>query len=255
LLDTYSGAAAAYSLRQLSSSYSGSAIRVRRSSDNAEQDIGFASNELDTTALTSFCGAGNGFVTTWYDQSISGNNFTQTTAAYQPQIVSSGNILTQNGKPSISFNGTNQNLTCISKTISTGDSSLFIAYKGTASADNNILALQSGSSYYFLNYKSYIYYGTVSTAIGGSPTLLNNSNFQLISINLEVGVTQTFYQNNTLVYTKSSPTVSGQTYDRLCGTAFGQPYAQSHCEIIAYPTNQIVNRDAINTNIMAYYGL
>ena len=36
LLDDYSGAAAAYSLRQLSSSYSGDAIRVRRASDNAE---------------------------------------------------------------------------------------------------------------------------------------------------------------------------------------------------------------------------
>jgi hypothetical protein len=41
LLDTYSGAAAAYSLRLLDSSYVGSAIRVRRSSDNTEQDIGF----------------------------------------------------------------------------------------------------------------------------------------------------------------------------------------------------------------------
>jgi type III restriction enzyme len=44
LLDQYSGAAAAYSLRKLSTSYSGSAIRVRRSSDNAEQNIGF--NEI-----------------------------------------------------------------------------------------------------------------------------------------------------------------------------------------------------------------
>ena len=41
LLDTYSGASVAYSLRKLSSTYSGSTIRVRRSSDNTEQDIGF----------------------------------------------------------------------------------------------------------------------------------------------------------------------------------------------------------------------
>jgi len=34
--------AGAYGLRKLSSSYSGSAIRVRRSSDNTEQDIGFS---------------------------------------------------------------------------------------------------------------------------------------------------------------------------------------------------------------------
>jgi hypothetical protein len=26
-------------------------------------------NDLDTASLLTFCGAGNGFVTTWYDQS------------------------------------------------------------------------------------------------------------------------------------------------------------------------------------------
>ena len=54
LLDTYSGAAAAYSLRLLSSTYSGSAIRVRRSDDNEEQDIGFRNNVLDTSSLETF---------------------------------------------------------------------------------------------------------------------------------------------------------------------------------------------------------
>jgi hypothetical protein len=67
LLDTYSGAAAAYSLRLLRSAYTGDAIRVRRASDNTEQNIGFVNNELDTSSLTSFCSGTNGFVTTWYD--------------------------------------------------------------------------------------------------------------------------------------------------------------------------------------------
>jgi hypothetical protein len=53
-------AAAAYSLRKLRAGYTGSAIRVRRSSDNAELDIGFtASGELDINALRSFFGIGN----------------------------------------------------------------------------------------------------------------------------------------------------------------------------------------------------
>jgi len=60
LLDTYSGAAAAYSLRKLRTVYAGSAIRVRRSSDNTETDIGFnSSNGLDTTSLLSFIGYQN----------------------------------------------------------------------------------------------------------------------------------------------------------------------------------------------------
>jgi hypothetical protein len=59
LLDTYSNAAAAYSFRKLSNYYAGSSIRVRRSSDNAEQDIGFAGKNLDTTSLASFAGYQN----------------------------------------------------------------------------------------------------------------------------------------------------------------------------------------------------
>ena len=105
LLDTYSGAAAAYSLRKLRTAYTGSAIEVRRASDNSTQDIGFVNNELDTTSLASFCSGTNGFVTTWYDQSGNGNNATQSTAANQPRIVSSGSVITENGKPAVQFDG------------------------------------------------------------------------------------------------------------------------------------------------------
>jgi hypothetical protein len=67
LLDTYTGAAAAYSLRKLRTAYTGSAIRVRRASDNAEQDIGFnVFGELDTVSLAAHCGSNDGFVVTWY---------------------------------------------------------------------------------------------------------------------------------------------------------------------------------------------
>ena len=57
LLDTYTGAVSPYSVRRLSGSYNGSAMKVRRSSDDALQDIGFDSNgNLDTTALLAFVG-------------------------------------------------------------------------------------------------------------------------------------------------------------------------------------------------------
>jgi len=107
LLDTYSGAAAAYSLRLLDSTYSGNAIKVRRASDNTEQDIGFVDNELDTSSLESFCSGTDGFVTTWYDQSGNANNLTQTAAASQAKIVSSGSTITEGGKPTLEFDGSN----------------------------------------------------------------------------------------------------------------------------------------------------
>jgi hypothetical protein len=108
LLDVYTGAAAAYSLRKLRTSYTGAAIRVRRSSDNTEQDIGFVGVDLDTVSLKNFVGANSGFVTTWYDQSGNARNAIQNTAANQPRVVNAGNVERQNGKPSVFLDGTDR---------------------------------------------------------------------------------------------------------------------------------------------------
>jgi hypothetical protein len=99
-------ASAAYGLRRLRRLYTGFCIRVRRSSDNAQLDIGFTSTgDLDIVTLLAFVGTGNGFVTTWYDQSGNGRNATQATANLQPQIVSNGALITENGRPYINFAG------------------------------------------------------------------------------------------------------------------------------------------------------
>ena len=102
LLDTYTGSMAAYSLRKLSSSAT-NVIRVRRSSDNAEQD--FTADEITDGTLTTFTGANDGFVTTWYDQSGNGNNITQSNASAQPKIVSSGVVITESGQPAMELSG------------------------------------------------------------------------------------------------------------------------------------------------------
>jgi len=111
LLDEYGGAAAAYSVRRLSSTYSGSLIEVRRSSDNTTQDIGYDDNgDLDTASLLSFVGVGDGFVRTWYDQSGNANDVQQTTTSNQPQIVSSGSLITKNSLSAIDFGTTSESL-------------------------------------------------------------------------------------------------------------------------------------------------
>ncbi|MEY4278330.1 MAG: hypothetical protein RL377_334, partial [Bacteroidota bacterium] len=102
-------ATAAYSLRKLSSSYTGPAIRVSRSSDRVQTDIGFdSSGNLDETALTTFIGGDSGFVVTWYDQSGVGNHVTQTVMSNQPRIVNAGVIDKRNGKPVVYYLNTAQ---------------------------------------------------------------------------------------------------------------------------------------------------
>ncbi len=106
LLSGLPAPAAAYSLRQLSGTYTGKAINVVRSSDKTVQDIGFTlSGDLDTASLSTFCGSNTCSVDVWYDQSGNGKNLTQTTAATQPVIVNAGVLVTKNGKTAAMFNG------------------------------------------------------------------------------------------------------------------------------------------------------
>lgn len=65
-------------------------IRVRRSSDSTESDIGFSGDALDVSALLTFCGAGSGYIRTIYDQTGNGEDYYQTVAGAQPRIVNSG---------------------------------------------------------------------------------------------------------------------------------------------------------------------
>lgn len=90
------------SLRKLNPAYAGNCLRVRRSSDNTTLNVGFnGAGELDTAALLAFVGSGSGYVDTWYDQSGSGNNWTQATLGSQPRIVNAGVLDTFAGKPAI----------------------------------------------------------------------------------------------------------------------------------------------------------
>jgi hypothetical protein len=80
-------------------------MRVRRSSDNQEQDINFSSGVVDTTAIATFVGAGNnGFVHTWYDQSSNALDITSA-ASTQGQICSNGIVnVDGDGDPYINMN-------------------------------------------------------------------------------------------------------------------------------------------------------
>lgn len=110
LLDDYPNATGhSYSLRQLSSTVT-NVVRVRRSTDNTEQD--FTATEITDGTLATFCTAfGQGFVTKWYDQSNSSDvlNFT---ALQQPRIYDGedGGLRLENGKPCVEFDGVDDSL-------------------------------------------------------------------------------------------------------------------------------------------------
>ena len=132
------GVTAAYSVRKLFNDYTGYAMRVRRSTDNAELDIGFTKfNTLDETSIINFCGDNVltvGTVVAWYDQS--GNNYTAgvNNGAYgvsYPEIYASKLIkrliyTSPDEAPAIGFNSSS-GLICNTTSPSFEFNSVFIA--------------------------------------------------------------------------------------------------------------------------------
>lgn len=262
LLDSYPNAAAAYSVRKLRTAYTGSAIRVRRSSDNTEQNIGFtALGNLDTTTLISFADGGNCFVTTWYDQSGNGLNATQTTAANQPQIVDTNNLITEGGKPTLRFDGSNDFF--INNTINISQPiTRFTTAKNTNTTKAGVFTDSNTTSDRFVLYS------------GGSGD--NNGNFAASYSNTGAGLILTSNANRNLFYELAN---SGSNELALNGgTAItgnngsnglnklsignirttvvaGYYLTGNFQELVIYNSNQSSNRTGISTNINTYYAI
>lgn len=119
-LDAYlTNLIAVYSINdKLVASYNGSAVRVRRSSDNTLTDIGFLGNgDFDAASYLAFIGAGNGFAHTIYDQSGNGRHQVQATAAAQAQIGVDGNGHYYLYAPGAGFSTTNYYVSGLSLSI------------------------------------------------------------------------------------------------------------------------------------------
>ncbi len=267
LLDQYSGAAAAYSVRKLSSSYSGSALRVRRSSDNAEQDIGFDGNDLDTSALTTFVGANNGFVVTWYDQSGSGNDATKATASQQPQIVSSGTLVSQGSKAALSF-GTTTNLS-LSSSVVTDNQAIFTVFdnatditnatslKFLLDASNGLLTFGSSSGT-VANERVYWAQKSPTASVGENTTNIPAGQ-HVLSMLYNTVTFDTMFRDG-VEYTLTDGSFGGfNGSNRASGyNVIGRSTSSLNDdlqEIIIYESDQSANRAAIESNINTYYDI
>ena len=263
LLEFYPGAAAAYSLRQLRRSVSPYAIRVRRSGDSLEQDIGFNSNgELDTNALLDFANGGDAWVTVWYDQSSNGNDATQGTNADQPQIVSSGSVITQNGKPTLNFDGTD--------TFNIGSSDVYgqarlDAYCYMHSTDNvHIMFSQATSG---SNYSYAVHDGSTSTTLASayadasSKIYVNGSDINVIEgtttrddLHTAIITNGAANLNGAIIVHEDVQTTSWTDF-KISAYANVWTYTGKMSEILLYNSDQSAKRTAIESNINDFYSI
>ena len=379
MLDQYGDAAAAYSLRKLRNGYTGNAIRVRRSSDNTERDMGFYDNELDTVALLEwvneeytfieepFDGAytwnvalgsasvnggvldfpdgvntvvytsigntlktqqvrvtftilnyqsgsikfqnynsgadgtnrtadgtyteiltisesGNnnfgfsgtlqgqiddfkieqltadGHVHTWYDQSANANHAVQGTESAQPKIVDAGSLVTENGKPGISFDGTDDKI-ITSAGLSPGISVASFFWTGSVNGfDSAIFGARpadvaDGLGFYLQSYR----YRINNEKWGSNSHFATIPNTPILISFVIIDGVSNLYENsigidNPKDFLVDNPVFSGPS--NVIGSNVGDSYFDGIMQdFILYHTDKTNNRENIETNINTYYNI
>jgi len=248
LLDTYSGAAAAYSLRKLNSSYTGAAIEVYAGT-NGTADIGFnVFGELDTVALAAHCGNQDGTVQTWYDQSGNGNHATQGNTGSQPKIYDGAttSVVTENGKPSLELNG--DSLTISSVNLNTV---FAVASRGTQETvnyltwDNNTTGLFYGGTFGGVGGIGF-YDGSVYS-LTGQDSNTHLAYFRLNGLNYDIAKDG----NSVTTFQSGNGVLSASSIGRALSTL------QTHLiqEFIVYTSDQSDNRTGIEDNINTFYNI
>ena len=255
LLDVFSGAVSAHSIRKIRSAYSGPCMRIRRSSDNAELDIAFdGAGNLSVSSILSFVGSGDGFVTKWYDQSGYGNDMAQPVASRQLRIASSGSIETLNGKPALykhnadstmgaqfgaTYSAPNGIYSVLSITASGGDSYIASAASFRGSFASGQVTLSSSSD------GSHVSGGGVSYP--HSPSLSSQG---VYSFNLNNAFSRASFNNARGVYGNSGWTGGSLSGLYIGATGSSQMKIQ---EIVAFDKDHDWNRTAISDGMNSYF--
>jgi len=260
LLDLYPGATAAYSLRTIKLSETSSpVVNVRRSSGSPSTEDFTATQVADGT-LAAWVGAGDGFVTTWYDQSGNSNHAIQINDGSQPLIVSSGTLQTEpavNGKPAIIF-GTGGEKRLLPPIISLGENCAFFAVTKHTNPTGNwswFVGEQTTNSGFFLGKRS----GNVGAHLsfaGYFAADVPNTNIAQYAVS--------YWQQGTGISQYRINATSGALLDGFRTSNFligGRAIVANEGwfgpiqEIIYYPTSQVSTFSAMVTSINSYYNV
>jgi len=264
--------------------YSGACLRVKRTSDNVEQDINFVSSSpnalLDTAALLTFAGANTCVVCRWYFQDGSGDYLEQTTIANMPRIVNAGTLDTRNSLPAIIFDGTNDFMEVASSSGLTISPTTFYAVsaRGADYTSSGLVptVLSTGISAVARGYGinlggdafglignrlySQSRYTTSGTSITGNyANVLNAPNLlQAITTNTQERAWYNGGSQQTSNFTETNNTTTTLIYigarDGGGGT-MGQYFQGAIQEVGIYQADKTSEQSAMATNITTRYGI
>jgi len=246
--------AAAYSLRSLTGG-DPKVVRVRRDSDNSEQD--FTASGVSSGALVDFVGSGNnGFVETWYDQSGNGNDAVQATAANQPKIVSAGSLVVDSsGVPELEFDGSNDVLSA-GTGFASSSKTIFCVNNPDSLTSNGLFAFGSSQTdRLFAQYTSNLIRTEINGAQAGvSAATQKNLTTNLHTTDISVGLNGGSFTTTSASFSGVSASAELKIGQRF-GTGFTDNFDGTIQEFIAYNSDQTANRTALETNINNHYSI
>ena len=256
LFDLYPAEAGFY-LHKLRTAYNGNCIRVRRSSDNAETDIGFDGVDLDTSSLMNFVGNGSGYVVRFYNQGNLPFSFDliQNTLSQQYSIVENGVLNTINGKPFLNtLNRSNMDTT---NRIDDVETVFWTAKIDVLTQVNYIFYSTSG------NIGGGFQGGTFGS-VDGIGAFDNTSVNSIASENLNQQMAYLNIRNGNLYASLNDGSeqntgsfgINSFSANQVFGRQFSNIYFRGKVTgIIFYQSDQSSNRLAINNIINNYYGI
>jgi len=243
-------------------------VQVRRSSDDALKS--FTADEVTDGTLLSFVGTSgsdNGFVKTWYDQSVTnpagdtatGNHAVQATAANQPKIVDAGALNTSGG---LEFDGSND---FFSLTAEIGFENkagcIFSLQDGQDSVvDYTLGASLSNRGVAFTPNQTRWYVTTNPIDIDNSSSISGLRLFTALHDGTTNNPNVTAFNNGSLIVDGSPDANQGEANSATLFNQIGAWKSNSFLEgtvkeLIIYDTNQTDNRTAIEANIGEAYSI
>ena len=260
LLDIYSGAKFAYSLRYLSSDYTEPVVTVRRDSDGGtghDQEEHFFPSDISSGALARWVGPGNdGFVTTWYDQSGNGENLVNAEKTTQPFIVAGGGLVSGG----LVFENAHELET--TNTFSFGDGSVlstFVTNSFDTTPDIN------GYVFRFSNYIYFILGNGTRRVSAGSAKSFPDASIETVTDDVEElatiisslnsdGTGRTRLYANSVIRASNQNIGTGVIANRnlnIGGVSSNNYLSGSINELIIYDSDQNANRAAIEADIIS----
>jgi hypothetical protein len=193
------------------------------------------------------------YATTWYDQSGSGNDATQTTSTAQPLLIRAGVTNTDNGKPALSFDGVDDWF--VVPEIALAENSFFgcVRTSPDIASGFRVIAGRFLSNYIRISNGGGLDVNSSGTSVSTVNGVFSDDEQALISFVFAGGQWQT---NKNGLSVGSGAETQSTLFVRRIGQANDLWYWDSNMqEIIFYPSDQSTNRIGIETNINDHYGI